>query len=224
MSQQRTSEEIARSIDQYKQSIRLKTQSGLSLSRAIGAQVEPDRHRKLQRYEIFIDKMQRLFLSEMRYQRKQEAKLRLQENAIVYSLTPLKDIMIAYNELSNTPRGGFNSEAVVATLQNLGKAIRARGYKGRPQGDYSITELDHSWRMSRLVEDIQFGLREDQFFSPHLLAQVSLNLGELSYKNTDLIPQIFKKLQAQLAERFEAASFEQTSLPFNEAVYGGTMG
>jgi hypothetical protein len=78
--------------------------------------------------------------------------------------------------------------------------------------------------MNRLIEDIQYGLREDQFFSPHLLAQVSLNLGELSYKNTELIPQIFKKLQAQLSERFDAASFEQTSLSFNDAVYGGTIG
>ena len=76
--------------------------------------------------------MQRLFKSEMRYQRKQAAKIRAQENAIVYSQTPLKDIMIAYNELANTPRGGFNAEAVTATLSNLSKAIRARGYKGRP--------------------------------------------------------------------------------------------
>jgi hypothetical protein len=60
--------------------------------------------------------MQRLYKSEIRYQRKQDAKIRAQENAIVFSLTPLKDIMVAYNELANTPRGGFNSEAVVATL------------------------------------------------------------------------------------------------------------
>lgn len=132
--------------------------------------------------------------------------------------------MIAYNELANTPRGGFNSEAVVATLQNLSKALRARGWKGRPQGDYTITELDQSWRMTKLVEDLQFGLRPDQFFSPHLLAQVSLHLGELAYKNTELIPQIFSKLQAQLSERFDAAIFEQTSLSINDAVYGGTMG
>jgi hypothetical protein len=177
-----------------KQSIRLKTQEGLNLSRAVGG--TPDRHRKLQRYEIFIDKMIRLYKSEMRLQSKLQAKLRTQQNAIVYSQTPLKDILMTYNELVNKPTGGFSQEAVAATLENLAKTLRARGWKGRPHGDYSTEELDQSWRMSSLVEDLEFGLREDQFFSPVLLARTSLALGELNYKNTELLPQIFKKLQA----------------------------
>lgn len=68
---------------------------------------------KLQRYEIFIDKMQRLYKSEMRFAKRQEDKFQQQRNAIVYTMTPLKEILKAYNELTQR---GFNSEATVETL------------------------------------------------------------------------------------------------------------
>ena len=76
----------------------------------------------------------------------------------MYSLTPLKDILRYYNDLTNR---GFNSEATVETLSNIGTAMRARGYKGRVHGDYSAVELDQSWRMQKLVDDLKFGLRAD---------------------------------------------------------------
>ena len=75
--------------------------------------MEQDKHLKLQRYEIFIDKMQRLYMSEMRFAKKQEDKFLQQRNAIVYTMTPLKEILKAYNELTQR---GFNSEATVETL------------------------------------------------------------------------------------------------------------
>jgi hypothetical protein len=106
--------------------------------------VEQDKHLKLQRYEIFIDKMQRLYKSEVRFAKKQEHKFTVQRNALVYSLTPLKEILKAYNELTQR---GFNSEATVETLKNISAVVRARGFKGRVQTDYSAAELDHSWRM-----------------------------------------------------------------------------
>jgi len=40
----------------------------------------------------------------------------MQKNAILYSLTPLKDILRGYNELTHR---GFNSEATVNTLIHL---------------------------------------------------------------------------------------------------------
>jgi hypothetical protein len=125
---QRTQEEIIRNIETYRNNIRSKTQQGYGLSRSISESVEQDKHLKLQRYEIFIDKMQRLYKSEVRYAKKQEHKFEIQRNAIVYSLTPLKEILKAYNELSQR---GFNSEATVETLKNISAVIRARGFKGR---------------------------------------------------------------------------------------------
>jgi hypothetical protein len=57
--------------------------------------------------------MQRLYMSEMRFAKKQEDKFLQQRNAIVYTMTPLKEILKAYNELTQR---GFNSEATVETL------------------------------------------------------------------------------------------------------------
>ena len=57
--------------------------------------------------------MQRLYKSEMRFAKRQEDKFQQQRNAIVYTMTPLKEILKAYNELTQR---GFNSEATVETL------------------------------------------------------------------------------------------------------------
>ena len=61
--------------------------------------------------------------------------------------------------------------------------------------------MDQSWRMDKLTEDIRFGLdpNPNVFFSPYNLAKVSRELGELGYKNTDLMPLWFDKLESMLA-------------------------
>jgi len=97
-----------------------------------------------------------LYKSELRFAKKQEQKFQLQRNAILYSLNPLKDILKSYNDLTQR---GFNSEATVETLQNIGKVMRARGYKGRPMGDYTPQEMDQSWRLQKLVDDLKYGLK-----------------------------------------------------------------
>lgn len=137
--------------------------------------------------------MERLYKSELRFARKQKKKLALQKNAILFAQHPLKEILRNYNELTGR---GFNSEASAATLGNIAGVLRARGFKGRVQGDYSAAELDQSWRMQKLVEDLKHGLRADQFFSPAHLAQVSQGLAEIGYKNTELIPLVFDKLHS----------------------------
>jgi hypothetical protein len=73
--------------------------------------------------------MQRLYKSEVRNAKKQEGKFLLQRNALVYSMTPLKEILKAYNVLTQR---GFNSEATVETLKNISSVLRGRGLKGRP--------------------------------------------------------------------------------------------
>lgn len=161
--QQRSQEDIIRSINSYKASIRSKSQQGYALSKGIAESVEVNKHIKLQRYEIFIDKMQRLYKSELRFAKKQEQKFQLQRNAILYSLHPLKDILKSYNELTQR---GFNSEATVETLKNLSKVMRARGFKGRSMGDYTHQEMDQSWRLQKLVDDLKYGLKPTQFFAP----------------------------------------------------------
>jgi hypothetical protein len=178
----------------------------MGLSRQIAGHVQQDKHLKLQRYEIFIDKMQRLYKSEMRYQNKVNDRLRQQENAVVFALTPLKEILATYVELSN--QRGFNQQAAIATLNNLGKAVRARGLKAHSQGDYTVNQMDQSWRMSKLIEDVKYALRKDQFFSAHNLAELSQTLGQIGYKNTELIPMIVQKLETLVDERLNGTNNE----------------
>lgn len=64
---------------------------------------------------------------------------------------------------------GFSSELVAETLKNLDAGIRARGLEGRVLMDYTQPELEQSWRMNKLVDDIIYGLRPEVFFSPHHL-------------------------------------------------------
>ena len=92
---QRTHEEIIRSIDTYRSNIRSKSQQGYALSKGISEAVEENKHVKLQRYEVFIDKMQRLYKSEVRFSKKQQKRFQIQKNAVLYSLNPLKEILKA---------------------------------------------------------------------------------------------------------------------------------
>lgn len=55
--------------------IKQKSEQGASLARNIAASVEKDKQVKVQRYEIFIDKMQKLYKSEVRFAKKQGQKL-----------------------------------------------------------------------------------------------------------------------------------------------------
>jgi hypothetical protein len=100
---------------------------------------------------MFITKMDGLYKSELRFRRKQNKKLSVQKSAPVYSLYPLKDILRAYNEMTTR---GFNSEVVTETLKNVANCLRARGYKARVMGDYSQSELEQSWRLTKVIEDI----------------------------------------------------------------------
>jgi hypothetical protein len=89
--------------------------------------------------------------------------------------------------------------------------------------DYSVFDFDVSWRMEKVFQDLKFGLAglkgDDPysvFFSSYNMAEISRQLGELGYKNTDLLPLWFAKIDAMLEE----LKHEQI-LDFDHAVYGG---
>jgi hypothetical protein len=53
--------------------------------------------------------------------------------------------------------------------------------------DYSIAEMDQSWRMEKIDLDLKFALTSDNsFFSPTNMGRISRKLGEVGYKNTEL--------------------------------------
>lgn len=90
-------------------------------------------------YEIFIQKMDKLYKSELRYTKRLRKNLTKQQLANLYSDAPLKDILRTYNEMTSR---GFSSELLSKTLKNLDSAIRARGLEGRVLMDYTIPELE----------------------------------------------------------------------------------
>lgn len=83
--------------------------------------------------------MDAVYKSELRFKKRQKKELAKHRNATLYSLTPLKEILKSYNELTSR---GFSSELVTETLKSIERALRARGYRARVMGDYSITELE----------------------------------------------------------------------------------
>jgi hypothetical protein len=78
--------------------------------------------------------------------------------------------------------------------------------------------------MTKLIDDMKFALRPDQYFSAPHLALTSLQLGDIGYKNTELIPLYFEKLHNMLDERQLGTKNEQHELSFTDAVYGGPKG
>ena len=96
------------------------------------------------------------------------------QSAFVLSPKPLKDILYHYNKLS---RKGFEPGLIDQTLQMLTKTLNAKGQKGRAYEDYTVQDLDNSWRMQLLREHLMEGLKPDFHFNSHHLGKVSRSLG-----------------------------------------------
>ena len=80
--------------------------------------------------------------------------------------------------------------------------------------------------MDKLTNDIKFGLDPNPniFFSPYNLADVSRQLGDLGYKNTDLMPLWFDKLESMLKQHSEQSYIEGARVPFEQAMFGSQKG
>ncbi|CDW84758.1 UNKNOWN [Stylonychia lemnae] len=209
--------EILSNIQKFQNNISHKTQVGYSLAKQITNEIPLDMYQRQQMYEIFIQKMDAVYKSELRYQKRLKKEVEKHIKAPLYSLSPLKDILRSYNKL--TARG-FNSELLTQTLRSLDQAQRARGFRGRYMNDYSQDEFEQSWRMAKVFEDIQFGLRKDQYFSPTHMAQTASLLGEMECKNNKLMPLFFEKINALLDERYNGIKDygEQSS---HQIIFGG---
>lgn len=92
---------------------------------------------------------------------------------------------------NNASVRGFDGELVSQTLKYLDQAFKARGNKPRVYNDYEPAELDVSWRMAKVAEDIRWALKPDQTILPYHMAEILTGLGSVGYKNTKLIPEAF---------------------------------
>ena len=86
--------------------------------------------------------------------------------------------------------------------------------------------MDQSWRMAKVSEDIKFGLDPNPtiFFSPYNMASVARNLGELGYKNTEVMPLWFDKIEAMLARVGVQDHVAGANVDFSQAMFGGLKG
>ena len=178
---------------------------------------------KEQRFNIFIEKMTQLRNSELRLARKREEALQRMRAALFQSMTPLK---ICLSEYSKMTTRGFDCYLLAKSLRIVNETINARGTHPKLWSDYSIHEMDTSWRFDKVFQDVKFGLAGPKgndpnfsYFSAPNMADVSRQLGELGYKNTELIPLWFAKIDAMIADEnvLQEVSFEQ-------AMYGGMKG
>ena len=142
------------------------------------------------------------------------------EMAPVQSLTPIKDCLQEYSKLANS---GFDCGVLAESLQKLNQAVEAVGNNPLTFNDYTLSEMDSSWRMQRLTDDVKFGLdpNPNVFFSPHNLARVARQLGDLGYKNSEVLPLWFDKIDVMLQQRGLDAHIEGAHVPFEQAMFGG---
>ena len=119
------------------------------------------------------------------------------ELAPVQSMKPIKTILGEYAKVSTS---GFSCEVLAESLQRLNQATLALGNHPVKTDDYTLSEMDQSWRLDKVTEDIKFGLDPNPniFFSPYNMAKVARNLGEIGYKNTEVMPMWFDKIESML--------------------------
>ena len=189
-------------------------------SRQIDVSAQASLFERQQRYQMFIEKMLQMYKNEKRQKKAARQALANMEMAPVQSLTPIKACLQEYAKISTK---GFSCEVLAQSLKRLNQAVAATGNCAMTMNDLTLTELDQSWRMDKVSEDIKFGLDPNPniFFSPQNLAQVSRELGNLGYKNTDHFPLWFDKIDAMLANPQTEDYINGAKVGFDQAMFGG---
>lgn len=208
-------QDIQDRIDQANRRIEENTRKGRQLAERISQKVEENKFVKMQRFEIFISKMELLARSEQNYQEFEQNQVFKMQQAFVNSKTPLKDILLVYKQASVK---GFDSSLAFNTLQILNQTLRARGNRPRAFDDYNMNEFDVSWRMQQLTGHLKAALGDDMYFNHHFLGLSSRQLGQMSHKDAELIQKQFDKLNQLLDQRYTSAQIKP--LEFDQAVYG----
>lgn len=213
-----TARKIEQSIVEANKRIHESTRRGVELSEKISQGVEKDMYLKMQRYNIFISKMEQLASSEEYIRDYNATQLTKMQHAFVNGKTPLKDILMHYSKAS---KQGFDSKFVTQTLEILKNALRARGNIPRAFDDYNMHEFDSSWRMQQLTSHIKTAMGEEMYFNHYYLGLASRQLGEMGHKDTELIQKTFDKLNLMINERESNKIRSKAPLDFEQAVYGG---
>lgn len=142
----------------------------MNISREIAKEVPEDKFIKMQRYMIFVEKMEQLKLAEEKRERREEKTVFKMRSSFVNSQKPLKDLLFYYNKAAIK---GFDSSLVCKTLEQINLAIKAGGNKRRPYEDYALKDLDQSWRMQMLANHLKTALSDEMYFNHHFMGRAS---------------------------------------------------
>jgi hypothetical protein len=172
------------------QKINSQSKAGLELANNVAAILEEkgDIYGKQQRYNLFITKMTQLRKNEQRFKTRANLVYKRMQTAPAFATNPIKEILKQYNDLIGSGSRGFDCEVMACSMEHLENAIMARG--NHPKGtfmDYSsMSEMDQSWRMQKIQEDLKFALErsEHAHFSGKNMGRVSRSLANMGYKNT----------------------------------------
>lgn len=115
---------IQKSIQDARDNIDKNTRKGMAASKQISRHVPEDKFLKMQRYNIFIAKMEQLERAEKRWRRQEKKSVLQMQSAYMNSGKPLKDLLLHYNKAAVK---GFDSSLVFNTLRQIMMTLRARG-------------------------------------------------------------------------------------------------
>mmetsp|Transcript_36751 Transcript_36751/g.44956 ORF Transcript_36751/g.44956 Transcript_36751/m.44956 type:complete len:119 (+) Transcript_36751:393-749(+) len=118
---------------------------------------------------MFVEKMMQLYRSEKRLARHKTQLLARMELAPVQSMTPIKACLQEYAKLATK---GFNCDSLAQSLKLLNQAVAAAGNDPLAMNDLTLSDMDQSWRLDKVTQDIRFGLdpNPNVFFSPYNMA------------------------------------------------------
>jgi hypothetical protein len=208
-----------------RENIKQKQEQGLKLAQKIYENTQPEKFAREQRYEIFINKMMQLYKFEKNRARRSRKILGRMASAPMMTDEPVKQILYEYGRIS---QHGIQGDELYHSMDLLTKTVLGRGMSDpRSFTDYTIHELDTSQRMYKVAEDIKYTLSDEQYISAHHLAALSRTLGQLSYKNTEIIPKWFEKINHMVEEKFDESNTVRdpdTQKIFDTAIYGSYLG
>ena len=120
------------------------------------------------------------------------------EMSAMMSQEPIKTCLEEYSTLTHR---GFSCEILAESLKRLNQTVAAIGNMPLTFNDYTLSEMDQSWRMDKIADDLKYGLdpNPNAHFSPHNLARVSRELATLGYKNSQVYHLWFHKLDSMLS-------------------------
>ena len=97
---------------------------------------------------MFIDKMLQLYKNEKRVAKKLKHAYRRMDVAPVQTMQPLKEVL---NEYSSLTTRGFDCQVLAESLKRVNQAVAAVGNQPLTFNDYSLSEMDTSWRMDKVA-------------------------------------------------------------------------